>query len=137
MYHRWQVLGRKETPALFWIANSLDGNGLSYYTFGDRNNPGLKTYFRAARTAFQSVARLADRRTVFVQMVAFSNATWQLPAYLDAMNDAGLVELRLPQLATAEDGRLWRAVPNRKWYATKRGPQQGAAREVVLLHRHA
>lgn len=137
MYHRWQVLGRKETPAPFWIANSLDGNGLSYYTFGDRNNPGLKTYFRAARTAFQSVARLADRRTVFVQMVAFSNATWQLPAYLDAMNDAGLVELRLPQLATAEDGRLWRAVPNRKWYATKRGPQQGAAREVVLLHRHA
>lgn len=133
MYHRWQVLGRKETPAPFWIANSLDGNGLSHYTFGARSNPGLKTYFETARTVFASVARVADRSTVFVQMVAFNDASWQLPAYLDAMSEAGLAEIRIPALATADDGRLWRVVPNRKWYATKRG-HHGAAREVVLLH---
>src|SRR5207244_505583 len=89
MYHRWQVLGRKETPVPFWIANALDGNGLSFYTFGDRNHPGLKTYFRTARATFESVARVADARTIFVQMVAFSDPSWQLPAYLQAMNDAG------------------------------------------------
>jgi hypothetical protein len=134
MYHRWQVLGRKETPAPFWIADSLDGNGLSYYTFGDRHNPGLRSYFRTARTTFESIVRLADERTVFVQMLAFSDPSWQLPAYLEAMENAGLSEVRLSQLATEADGRLWRTVPNRKWYATKRG-QLGAAREVVLLHR--
>ncbi len=45
LYHRWQVDGRKETPAPFWIANKLDGAGLSHYTMGDRKNPGLRTYF--------------------------------------------------------------------------------------------
>jgi hypothetical protein len=134
MYHRWQVLGRKETPAPFWIANVLDGHGLSYYTFGDRHNPGLKTYFRTAQNAFESVARLGNDSTIFIQMIAFSDPSWQLRAYLETMEAAGLIEVRLPQLATEQDGRLWRTVPNRKWYATKRG-QQGAAREVVLLHR--
>src|SRR5439155_19627270 len=77
VYHRWQVLGRKETPAPFWIANSLDGSGLSYYTFGHRRAPGLKPYFDTARAAFTSVAALADSETLFVQMVAFSDASWQ------------------------------------------------------------
>jgi DNA methylase len=134
VYHRWQVLGRKETPAPFWIANSVDGNGLSYYTFGDRHNPGLSTYFKTARATFESIARLADEQTLFVQMVAFSEPSWQLPTYLETLEAIGLSEIRLPQLATASDGRLWRTVPNRKWYAATR-ERQGAAREVVLLHR--
>src|SRR5262249_16776937 len=36
VYHRWQVLGRKETPAPFWITECEDGQGASHYTFGDR-----------------------------------------------------------------------------------------------------
>ena len=36
LYHRWQVKGRRETPAPFWIAGTLDGDGASFYTFGDR-----------------------------------------------------------------------------------------------------
>jgi hypothetical protein len=134
MYHRWQVKGRKETPAPFWIANTLDGNGLSYYTFGDRGYPELLTYFNAARTAFSSIAKIADRRTLIVQMVAFADPSWQLPAYLNAMADAGLTELRSTELANARDGRLWRTVPNRKWYADQRGIG-GASKEVVLFHR--
>jgi hypothetical protein len=30
LYHRWQVDGRKETPAPFWIANRVDGDGAAY-----------------------------------------------------------------------------------------------------------
>lgn len=136
MYHRWQVLGRKETPAPFWIADSFDGNGLSYYTFGDRRYPSLDTYFDAARAAFSSLARIADGHSLFVQMVAFSDASWQLPKYLETMRSAGLAELRMPQLANSKDGRLWRTVPNRRWYADQRGPG-GASREVVLFHRRS
>lgn len=47
LYHRWQVDGRREAPAPFWIANRLDGAGLSYYTMGDREfldcEPTLRT----------------------------------------------------------------------------------------------
>jgi len=134
LYHRWQVLGRRETPAPYWIANSLDGSGLSYYTFGDRKNPGLKSYFDNARASFGSLARLAGPQTLFVQMLAFSDPSWQLPLYLETMRSAGLEEIPTPELSNAHDGRLWRAVPNRKWYADQRGGGGGGT-EVVLFHR--
>ena len=134
MYHRWQVLGRKETPAPYWIANTMDGQGLSHYTFGDRQQPGLVKYFDTVRATFRSIAALCDRSTHIVQMVAFSDPSWQVPEYLDALADAGLKEVFYPQLANADDGRVWRTVPNRKWYADQRG-EIAASNEVVLFHR--
>lgn len=134
VYHRWQILGRKETPAPFWIANSLDGNGLSYYTFGDRKQPGLKNYFQTALDVFSSLGRIAGPKTMVVQMVAFSDPTWQLPLYLETMEEAGLREVQLAAIANNDDGRVWRTVPNRKWYADQRGAI-AASKEVVLFHR--
>jgi hypothetical protein len=83
-----------------------------------------------------SVAALADARTVVVQMVAFSEPKWQLPRYLDTMEDAGLTECFLPALKSQRDGRLWRSVPRRRWYADQRGETPGS-NEVVLFHRKA
>jgi hypothetical protein len=134
LYHRWQVGGGRETAAPFWIARKLDGAGSSYYTMGDRKYPELKTYFDAVRRTMSSVAALADKRTVFVQMLAFSDPSWQLPRYLETMEDAGLSEVLLPSLEGERDGRLWRAVPNRKWYSDQRGETPGS-QEVVLIHR--
>lgn len=136
VYHRWQVLGRRETPAPYWIANRLDGSGSSYYTFGDRKYARLKTYFDNARQAFTSLAAIADQHTLFVQMIAFSEASWQLPEYLATMAAAGLKEVPADGLGNRDDGRLWRTVPNRKWYADQRGDID-AGKEVVLFHRKA
>lgn len=136
LYHRWQVRGRKETPAPFWVAGELDGNGASYYTLGGRHQHKLKRYFEQIEAAFTSIARLASHHTVVVQVVAFSEPTWQLPSYLTAMERAGYYEVRFPDLATEEDGRLWRTVPNRKWYADQRG-MTNSSQEVVLFHRLA
>ena len=137
LYHRWQVDGRKETAVPFMIANKLDGAGsVSYYTMGDRKYPELKTYFDSIRSTMASVAALADARTVVVQMVAFCEPTWQLPRYLDTMEDAGLTECFLPALKGQRDGRLWRSVPGRRWYSDQRGETPGS-NEVVLLHRKA
>jgi DNA modification methylase len=136
LYHRWQVDGRKETAAPFWIANKLDGAGLSYYTMGDRKNPELRTYFENLRAATSSIVRLCDAATTIVQMVAFSDPSWQLPRYLEIMEEAGLAEAFLPALAGDRDGRLWRSVPNRRWYAYQRGETPGS-QEVVLIHRLA
>lgn len=134
LYHRWQVDGRKETPLPFMIANKLDGSGSSYYTMGDRKYPLLKTYFDSIRATMSSVAALADRSTVIVQMVAFSNPDWQLKRYLETMEEAGLTEAFLPTLNGHADGRLWRRVPGRRWYSDQRGDTPGS-QEVVLIHR--
>jgi len=134
LYHRWQVDGRKEAPLPFMIANRLDGAGSSYYTMGDRKYPELKTYFDGIRATMSSIAALANENTIIVQMIAFSDASWQLERYLQTMEEAGLSEVLLPILSGERDGRLWRSVPGRRWYSDQRGATPGS-QEVVLIHR--
>lgn len=136
LYHRWQVDGRKEAPLPFLIANRLDGAGGSFYTMGDRKFPGLETYFNNIRDTMSSVAKISNRRTIIVQMLAFSKPAWQLPRYLETMEQAGLEEVCLSLLQDERDGRLWRSVPNRRWYSGQRGETPGSL-EVVLFHRKA
>ena len=132
LYHRWQVDGRKEAPAPFWIAGKLDGAGLSYYTMGDRKNPGLTSYFENLEASFRSIAAMAGPDTTIVQMIAFSEAEWQLPRYLEVMQECGLEE-DISWGMVEGDGRLWRDVPNRRWHAQQRSKSPGA-KEVVLVH---
>ncbi len=136
LYHRWQVKGRRETPAPFWIASSLDGNGASYYTFGDRKAQHLDSYFNDALAAFRSLSMIVENETIIVQMVAFSEPGWQLPRYVSVMEQAGFREIKFPEIANKKDGRIWRAVPNRKWYASQRG-MTSSSDEVVLFHKLA
>jgi hypothetical protein len=134
LYHRWQVLGRRETPAPFWIANCQDGRGASFYTMGDRKQPRLVPYFTQIFESFRSLSRICGRKTLVVQMLAFSEPSWQLPEYLRMMELAGFKETRLDSPANGRDGRVWRSVPNRKWYADQRG-STASSTEVVLCHR--
>ncbi len=137
VYHRWQINGRKETPAPFWLANSRDGAGEAHYCLGRRNEPELKTYFDRLGKVFSSVRGLVDKNSLVVQLVAFSDPEWQLPAYLKAMEDAGFKELHpvcAPQYLFEE--RIWRQVPGRKWYANHKG-KTASSKEVLLLHKPA
>lgn len=140
LYHRWQVQGRRETAAPFWIANSLDGAGAAYYTLGDRKDHDLKKYFEEAEKCFRSVAQICDQRTLVVQMVAFPEPAQHLPRYLEMLASAGLKEVCVTHMGKVSSSnpqdRLWRRVPNRKWYASQRG-SIGASKEVVLFHRIA
>jgi hypothetical protein len=133
LYHRWQVDGRKEAPAPFWIANKLDGAGGSYYTMGSREYPKLETYFENLIQTMSSVAALINERTIVVQMVAFSDASWQLQRYLDVMNEVGFQEAFLPSQKDRREKRLWRSVPGRRWYSDQRGATPGS-QEVVFFH---
>jgi hypothetical protein len=129
VYARWQVMGRRETPTPFWIANSLDGSGQAYYTFGDRHSE--RSYFNNARAALEGISKIAGPDTIVVQLIGFARPERQLPAYLKVMQDCGFeeVDLGLPE-------RLWRQVPNRKWHADQLGETAGS-QEVVLIHRLA
>lgn len=128
LYHRWQVDGRKETDAPYWIANRKDGAGASHYNFADRKRPAEIDYYVKAAKTFTATQKLMSRGALLVQMVAFSEPKRQLPLYLAMMECAGFREIR-----DAFERRIWRDVPSRSWHANSKG-QTSSSREVVLLH---
>lgn len=130
LYHRWQVDGRKESPAPYWIANCLDGQGASYYTFGGRAQEGHDNYFDASLKTLESIREVMRHGAPFVQMIAFSEPSRQLPRYLRNMKRAGFEELRPSSKAFR---RIWRGVPGRSWHAELQG-NTNSSREVVLIH---
>src|SRR5262249_31646119 len=92
LYHRWQVRGRRETAAPYWIANLIDGHHASYYTFADRNRRDISKYLETAKDAFASVRRLVSKGTPLVQMMAFGDPDEHLGPYLQMLADAGWTE---------------------------------------------
>jgi len=139
-YHRWKVRGRRETPLPYLLAGQRDGNGLAYYTMAARSDPSLRTYFDCLERAFRDVGLVCDGATRVVQVVGFNDVGDQLERYLATMSRSGFAEVKLDALATADDGRLWRDVPGRRWWA-RAGDRSDlvahTAREVVLIHRLA
>jgi len=132
VYNRWQIKGRKETPAPYWIINSPDGNGLSYYTLGDRQQKGLARYFLNLKDSFNSMKSLLDKNSIIVQLIGFSNPSWQLHRYLEIMEELGF----------KESGRSMnfnepfsRNIPNRKWYTQYRDLAKSSEREYLLIHK--
>jgi len=134
IYHRWQINSRKETPAPFWIANCNDGMGESVYTMGYRNQKNLKDYFDNIQNTFISLSKICDNTTLVVQLIAFSNPSWQLPKYLATMECSGFKETNIIYSFNSSDKRLWRKVPNRKWYTTQ-NREMNSSKEVVLFHK--
>ncbi|MFN3961119.1 MAG: TRM11 family SAM-dependent methyltransferase [Parvularculaceae bacterium] len=134
LYHRWQVDGRKETPAPFWITRQLDGSGITHYAMGDRKQPQLASYYANLKASFEAVRKICGERTIVAQLIAFSDPSWQLPRYLETMSDCGFAEVSL--CAADMSGRVWRDVPNRKWYNEGR-PRGAAGTELLLIHRPA
>ena len=130
LYHRWQVRSRKETPAPYWIADVPDGHFASHYTGGSRTPTGEQRYFSMIRDVFTTIRpRLADDAVV-AQLIGFADVRAQLPLYLGAMKAAGFQEWS----PAAFEQRLWRKVPNRKWYAKLHGAD-AASSELLLFHR--
>lgn len=134
LYHRWQVNGGKETAAPYWITGKSDGLGASYYTFGDRKNKELESYFFNLEKIFRSIREIVSEDTIILQLIAFSNSDWQLRRYLETMGEAGFKEYKLRNFSSFSDGRLWRSVPNRKWHAAQKGFTH-SSKEVVLFHK--
>lgn len=96
----------------------------------------LDRYFEQLESAFVDLARLADERTVLVQMVGFHDQEEHLSRYLVTMERAGFTEFVAPELGEGSvDGRLWRGVPNRRWWVQDGTRGVHTAQEVVLVHK--
>jgi DNA methylase len=132
LYHRWQVQGRRETPAPFWIANCLDGQGASFYTFGDRKNARReKLYFGKLLKVFMDIREVVSKDAFIVQLVGFAEPDEHLPQYLQTMSEAGFKQHGRNGY---RPNQFWRSVPNRKWYTSLRNAM-GQTSEVLLIHR--
>lgn len=134
LYHRWNVRGRKETPAPYWVANCQDGQGASHYTFGDRRHRNLVRYFEGVRKSFAGIRQVIDPKALVIQMVAFSDPDLQIPRFLGVMQEAGFDEVPPESLGIPTAERLWRTVPGRRWFALIQGAL-ATSKEVVLFHR--
>jgi len=134
LYHRWQVRGRRETSAPFWIVGREDGHSASFFTMGPRYAEDLSKYLVELESSFRSIAALLDRRSLVVQMMGFSDPEVQLGPFLEALEAAGLEEVPCPTRVVGPY-RTWRTVPNRKWHASM--SKRGAGRELLLVHRLA
>jgi len=132
LYHRWQIKGRRETPAPYWLAGLNDGHGESYYTLGGRSRKGQREYFERLTRTYDVLRDVIDENAVVVQLVAFSEPDTQLPMFLSSMLSAGYEELTLFRSPDFE--RPYRQVPNRKWY-TQLGQNQHASNEILLVDR--
>ena len=131
LYHRWQISGRRETPAPYWLADLQDGRGASYYTMGSRSSLGLRNYYTVLRRGFENLKRLLSPDAILVQLVAFSNKETQLPLYEETLDEAGYEKLQLP--GPLSNGNHVRTVPHRKWYTN--GQLGEAGQEILMFHR--
>lgn len=134
LYHRWQINGRRETPAPYWICGSQDGQGNSHYNFGSRYQTGHNAYFDASLRTLRAIRNVLRPGAYMVQLLAFSDPQTQFPRYLANMKAAGFKEIDFKQPDSLScTPRIWRDVPNRKWHATLQGKTCGS-KEVVLVH---
>lgn len=134
LYHRWQVMGRRETSAPYWIIGREDGHPASYFTMGPRYALDMSRYLVNLESSFRSVAAMLDRRSLVIQLIGFSDPGVQLGPVIDALESAGLEEVQ-DRNSFSGLRRIWRMVPNRKWHARLSG--LGADQEVLLVHRLA
>lgn len=133
LYHRWQILGRKETAAPYWLANQADGHTGKFYTFADRKAASPAKYLETLKCCFEAIVQVANDKTMVVQLVAFRDPEIQLPLYLGALESAGLQRCDVLAGGAAP---LTRQVPNRKWYANL-GVQSSSSTEFLIVHRRA
>jgi hypothetical protein len=136
LYHRWQVLGRRETAAPYWITESNDGNGASFYTFCDRRRADHdERYFERLQDCFTAIRKVVSDDCVVAQLVGFARPEEQLPQYQAVMKASGFEEFNLDEIKDGP-GReaFWRTVPNRKFYVWLRDSTR-QTKEILLLHR--
>ncbi len=130
LYNKWQVNGRLENYLPHWIIDSEQIESENFYTMGGRSKSGEKLYYETIEESFKNVRSVVSNNGIVVQMVAFFDRARQLQPFLKAMSNAGFSEVR--NITNHFDKRLWRDVPNRKWFNSAN--RRTGCKEVVLFH---
>jgi len=134
LYNRWQLEGRRELKAPYFISECSDLGHASQYTIVPRSAKTSDAYFNTISRGFRAANALLKSDAHVVQLVSFADASTSLPRYMQALSDAGL---DLCETYMHSAGELaWRSVPGRRWYARVGAVMDSsAAQEVLLVHR--
>jgi hypothetical protein len=124
LYHRWQVFGRKETPAPFWLAGLQDGYGGSHYTIGDYRTHD-DYYYETMESVFTSLRPRISRRGYVIQLLGFPAKHYET-RYLEMMTAAGYEAVT----------KIRRTLPRTRRFYTELGHVKRTS-EVALIHRKA
>ena len=135
LYGRWQVFGRRETELPLWIIGTPSRLSEGTYTMHSRRDTDNTTYFAMLHESMRAARMLIKSEGYMIQMVGFSEPSEQLPTFIRSIESSGFKEVRSQRLSTARDGRLWRAVPRRKWYTKSLEAPLRTKSEVVLIFR--
>jgi hypothetical protein len=133
LYHRWQVLGRRETDLPCRLLGIEDARSASHYTMGSRGESENRTYFRHLKTTYGRLRAILGPRCIVAQVLGFSDPGTQIPRFRQIMREAGYDELEYPGDAESVISRI---VPNRRWYSWI-SPRQHSSREYLFIHRPA
>lgn len=133
LYHRWQVDGRKETPAPFWIADCTDGEGPGFYNLATRGATRQDVYFEELQRSMTAIRRVCRDGAHMVQLVAFARPRFQLKRYLAVMEQCGFREVGHITATARSTRRVSRDVPQRAWHANSLG-RTSASKEILLIH---
>jgi hypothetical protein len=131
LYHRWQLGGRRETPAPYWLADCQDGRGAAYYNFGNRHETALDGYFGSLAASMMAIRSGMKDGAAMVQLIALNNPGEFLDRYISTVASAGFAEVR--QTAAGLPLRIQRSVPRRNWHAALKG-DLASSKEIVLVH---
>ena len=134
LYPRWQIEGRKESSAPFWLAGVEGCTIETTYTMGRRGVDKTEEFMSNYLQGVKALREVLTPDALVVQMVGFMDPKQQLPALLHCMREAGYREKKYKSCETSADGRLWRSVPGQKWYNAVRDKKPATSREVVLIH---
>ena len=131
LYHRWQVLGRRETSLPYQLVGAWDGRPESHYGLGSRFEPENRTYFERLGKAFSAMHDALAPEAIVAQVVGFANPRQQLPRFREVLDAAGYEEIVDPD---APQRVISRVVPHRQWYNAI-AAERSARKEFLLLHR--
>lgn len=131
LYGKWQIQGRRETSAPQWIVGAKEIQSDSSFTMGKRGG-SLEPYFKGIEKLFAAAHERLKPSSLSIHMVGFNNPKTQLESYAGAMKSAGFREL-FHKGTGSQDGRIWRRVPARKFYAESNVRAHNTSKEVVMV----
>jgi DNA modification methylase len=133
-YNRWQLHGRRDTKLPYWIMNSKAPvfTKLNYKKSNKRKRE-LNDYYQNMTEVFKNLKPYCSSNCIIVKLLSFRNKIKEFRMYREAMEDAGLEEIKILKDG---DGRLWRTVPKRRWQAKYTKKNLKSNKEVLLIYKY-
>lgn len=131
LYGKWQIQGRRETRAPQWIVGAKELKPDSRFTMGTRRGND-DPYFDGMSDLYKAAHGQLKQGSLSIHMVGFKDPVVQLARYSEMMTNVGFDEIPVcgPH---ATEGRIWRKVPSRKFYAESNPGSNSTSSEVVLV----